>query len=151
MKIFIISYDKMLADAITDGLADVQYEVHYAEDSAIGLTIASKRKFDLIVLDWMLQKKDGLTVLVKLRQRKILVPVLMIIPDDSVIDIIRSLDSGANDCVKRPFEIYVLLARMKALIRRSKWDLCAEVSHDHVHFDPVTSIGSISSQLTVRR
>ena len=137
MKILILSNDKKLADAITDGLNEVQYGIHYSVDGEEGLEMALTRAFDLIVLDWMLQKGEGLTVLRKLRQRKIEVPVLMVTADDSVIGIIKSLDSGASDCVARPFEIYVLIARMKALIRRSKWDLCAEIRHDHSHLDTV--------------
>jgi DNA-binding response OmpR family regulator len=134
-----MSNDKKLADAITDGLAEVQYEIHYAVDGEDGLEIAGTRQFDMIVLDWMLNKKDGLTVLMKFRQQRIEVPILMVTADDSVIGIIKSLDSGANYCVTRPFEIYMLVARMKTLIRRSKWDLCAEISHDHSRFDTVIS------------
>jgi DNA-binding response OmpR family regulator len=132
MKILVMSNDKTLADAITDGLAGVHYEIHYAVDGEYGLEIASTIQFDLIVLDWILHKNNGLTILMKLRRQRIEVPVLMVTADDSVIGLVKSLDSGANDCVARPFKIYVLIARMKALIRRSKWDLCAEISHDHL-------------------
>lgn len=59
----------------------------------------------------------------------------MVAPDDSVRDIVQSLDSVANDCVTSPFEVFVLIARIKALIRRSKWDLCAEISHYPSRFD----------------
>jgi DNA-binding response OmpR family regulator len=135
MKILIMHSDKMVANAISDGLTEAQYEVHYTADGEAGLDIAMKGQFDLIILDSMLQKRDGLTVLRKLRQYKNLVPVLMVTSDDSVMDLVKSLDSGANDCVTVPFDLYVLIARMKALIRRSKWDLCAEVGHDSILFD----------------
>jgi DNA-binding response OmpR family regulator len=134
MKILILHSDKKLAEAIIDGLGEAQYEVHYTADSEVGIGIALTRQFDLIVMEWMLHKSDGLIILKKLRQQKVWTPILIVTADNSVQDVVQSLDSGANDCVTEPFDIYVLLARMKALIRRSKWDLCAEVSHDHFHF-----------------
>jgi DNA-binding response OmpR family regulator len=106
--------------------------VHYVADGEEGLKIAMEAQFDLIVMDCTLSKKDGLSVLQELRGQKILTPVLMVTAENSVKNIVHSLDSGANDCVIKPFEIHVLVARMKALLRRSKWDLCAEVRHDHI-------------------
>ena len=134
MKILIMHSDRKLANAIIDELAEAQYEVYQATDGEEGLEIATERQFDLIVVDWMLRKRDGLTVLKELRYQKIWTPILMVTPDNSVRDIVKSLDYGANDCVITPFKIYVLIARMKALIRRSKWDLCAEICHDHSRY-----------------
>lgn len=139
MKIIILHSDNKLADAITNELGKAQYEVHYAADGEVGLKIALTRQFDLIVMEWMLPKSDGLTALKKLRQQKIWTPILIVTADNSVRDIVQSLDSGANDCVTAPFDIYVLIARMKALIRRSKWDLCAEIRHDHPRFESAES------------
>ena len=135
MKILILHSDIKLADAITDKLGAAQYEVHYAADGKLGLEIALTRQFDLIVLEWTLYKSDGLTALKEIRQQKIWTPILIVTADNSVRDIVQSLDSGANDCVTAPFDVYVLIARMKALIRRSKWDLCAEVRHDPPRFE----------------
>ena len=139
MKILILHHDKNLVDAITEELREPQYQVHYASDSETWFDITLARQFDLIVMEWMFHKIDGLTVLKKIRQLKIWTPVLIVTADDSVQDIVKSLDSGANDCVTTPFDMYVLIARMKALIRRSKWDLCAEVSHDTNCFGVLTS------------
>ena len=130
MNILVVDNDKMLADSITCELGHAL--VRYAADGEVGLEIATEKQFDLIVLDWALPKKDGLGVLKELREQKILTPILMLTSGDSVKNIVRSLDSGANDCVTKPFEMHVLLARMKALIRRSKWDLCAEIRHCHI-------------------
>jgi two-component system, OmpR family, response regulator len=145
MKILLLHSDRRLAAAIIDGLGKAQYEVHFVAESEAGLEIALTRQFDLIVMEWMFHKSGGLTILKKLRRQKIGNPVLIVTADNSVRDIVQSLDSGANDCVTEPFEIYVLIARMKALIRRSNWDLGAEVRHGHLRFavDQVTaSLGS---------
>jgi len=128
MKILIIDSDQDIADSIDCEFKKAHYEVHYAADGATGLTNALEEQFDLIVLDWTLPKKDGLSVLKKLRRKKNWTPVLMLTGEDSLTDVILSLDAGANSCVTVPFEVPVLLARMKALMRRSSWDREQELS-----------------------
>ncbi len=138
MKILVMDNDKQVADAISCELEEVL--VRYAADGEVGLKIAQERRFDLIVIDWALPKKDGLSVLKELRELKVMTPVLMLTAEDFVKAVVISLDSGANDCVTKPFEIHVLMARMKALIRRSKWDSCAEIRHAHIPLAPVISV-----------
>jgi DNA-binding response OmpR family regulator len=128
MKILIIDSDKEIADSIDCEFKKAHYEVHYAPDGAAGLKFALEDQFDLIVLDWTLPEKEGLSVLKKLRKKKNWTPILMLTAEDSLTDVILSLDSGANSCVTVPFEVPVLLARMKALIRRSIWDREQELS-----------------------
>jgi DNA-binding response OmpR family regulator len=128
MKILIIDSDQELADSIDCHFKKEHYQVHYAADGASGLRIALEDPFDLIVVDWTLPKRDGLSILKKLRKKKNWTPVLMLTAEDSLTDVIMSLDSGANSCLTAPFEIPVLLARMKALIRRSHWDREQELS-----------------------
>ena len=122
MKILIVDNDKKLLNSVKCEFKDARYEVHYAADGDEGLKFALEKHFDLIVLDWRLPQKDGLSVLKELREQKILTPILMLTVEDSVQDMVRSLDSGANSCVNEPFAIPVIIARMKALIRRSRWD-----------------------------
>ena len=135
MKVLIIDSDKELADLIDMEFKKAHYEVRYASDGEAGLKFAMENQFDLIVLDWTLPKKDGMGVLKKLRKRKNWTPILMLTAEDSITDVVQSLDSGANSCVTVPFELPVLLARMKALIRRSKWDRGVEPS-DALPFSP---------------
>jgi two-component system, OmpR family, manganese sensing response regulator len=122
MKILIVESDRGLAASLDCDSREAHYEVRYVPDSAAGLQVALQEEFDLIVLDWSLPEKDGLGVLKKLRRQQNWTPVLMLTAGGSLPDVIVSLDSGANSCVTVPCEIPVLLARMKALIRRSKWD-----------------------------
>jgi DNA-binding response OmpR family regulator len=128
VKILIIDSDQDIADSIDCEFKKAHYEVQYASDGATGLQNALEERFDLIVLDWTVPQKDGLNVLKKLRRKKNWTPVLMLTAEDALTDVILSLDSGANSCVTVPFEVPVLLARMKALVRRSSWDREQELS-----------------------
>ena len=123
--------------------------VHYAADGEIGLQLALDAKLDLIVLDCALPKKDGLSVLKTLRENKIPTPILMLAGEESVTDIVKSLDSGANDCITKPWDIKVLIARVKALIRRSKWDLCEEIRHDHIPHGSAAESPDVSVSCTI--
>ncbi|OGU11779.1 MAG: hypothetical protein A2075_09590 [Geobacteraceae bacterium GWC2_58_44] len=138
MRILLADSDRKLADSI-DGELE-QALVQYAADGEVGLKFALEKRFDLIVLDWALPVKDGLSVLKELREQKILTPVLMLTDEDSVKDAVQSLDCGANDCVAKPLGTHVLVARMNALIRRSKWDQSTEIRHAQIGPDPAVSI-----------
>ena len=130
VKILMVDGDRGLADSINCEFKEALCEVQYAPDGAAGLKSALENRYDLIVLDWTLPERDGLRVLKILRTRKNWTPVLMLTAEDCVSDVILSLDNGANSCVAIPFEIPVLLARMKALIRRSRWDRKEKLRHD---------------------
>jgi DNA-binding response OmpR family regulator len=138
MEILIVANDKHLAKAINHELETDQYEVSYAADGNSGLKIALKKQFDLIVLDCTLPKEDGLSVLKKLRKRGILIPILMLTADYFVENIVLEFSSGANACVPKSVDIHVLIARMKALLRRSKWDRGTVIKYAHILLDPVT-------------
>ena len=131
MRILIIDSDVRLTDAINREIEEAQYELRYEADSETGLQVALKKRFDLIILDWSLPKKPGLSILTNLRKRKNRTPVLMLVAENSVRDVVLSLDSGANTCMPRPFIIPVLIARMKAVIRRYKWDRSTEIYRYH--------------------
>jgi len=151
--ILIVSGDKKLACTISRELGDAQYEVHYETDGEKGLRIALEKQFDLIVLDWTLPKKSGLTVLKELREHKNLAQILMLTAEDSVREVILSLDSGANACEVKTSGIQVLKGRVKALIRRRQWDRGAEILSAHIHLDPVTHKvwrGRIEIELTAK-
>jgi DNA-binding response OmpR family regulator len=128
MKILIINSYQGLADCMNRGFGEAACEVLYATDDASGLSAAMENRFDLIVLDWTLPGKGGLGVLKKLRNLGNWTPVLMLTAEESVKDVVMSLDCGANTCVTVPFETPVLLARMKAVLRRSSWDRGGELS-----------------------
>jgi DNA-binding response OmpR family regulator len=86
----------------------------------------------------MLPKKDGLSVLKDLRERKNVTPILMLTAKDSVEDIVAGLDSGSDDYLTKPFAFAELLARVRALMRRSELDRGAEIRFADLRLDPVT-------------
>lgn len=120
MRILIIEDEKKVADFIKRGLKEEGYSVDVAFDGEEGHFQASSSEYDAIILDLMLPKIDGISLCKKLRVDKISVPVLMLTAKDSVKDKVTGLDSGANDYLTKPFSFEELLARIRALLRKSE-------------------------------
>lgn len=118
MKILLVEDDLRIAKAIREALTDKFYVVEVAEDGQSGLDFAETNSFDLIILDLMLPKLDGLDVCRQLRQQKISTPILMLTAKDTSNDKVIGLDVGADDYVLKPFDLPELLARVRALLRR---------------------------------
>jgi heavy metal response regulator len=138
MRILVVEDEKKVSSFIKRGLEEEKYEVETAFDGEDGLKLATEKQFDLIILDWMLPKKDGLTMVKEIRENKIVIPVLMLTAKDSLDDIIAGLDSGSDDYVTKPFAFAELLARVRALLRRSEMDKGAELRFADLRLDPVT-------------
>jgi DNA-binding response OmpR family regulator len=138
MRILVIEDEKKIASFIKRGLEEEKYEVHTAADGEEGLKLALEKTFDLIVLDWMLPKKDGLSLLKDLRGKKITTPVLMLTAKDSVEDIVAGLDSGSDDYLTKPFAFPELLARVRALGRRGGQEKGAQITFADMRIDPVS-------------
>ena len=138
MRILVIEDEKKIANFIKRGLEEERYEVLTAADGDEGLKLAQEKKFDLIVLDWMLPKMDGLSLLKELRGKKITTPVLMLTAKDSVEDIVAGLDSGSDDYLTKPFAFPELLARVGALGRRGEQERGAQLTFADIRLDPVT-------------
>lgn len=137
MKILIVEDEKKVASFIKRGLEDDSYQVTLSYDGADGLKRASSGEFDLIILDCMLPKKDGLTVLHELRAAGNQVPVLMLTAKAETADVVSGLDAGADDYLVKPFAFAELQARVRALIRRSEQDRGAEIRFADLRLDPV--------------
>lgn len=118
MRLLIIEDDALLLRSLAAGLREENYAVDTAEDGAEGLAKAVATDYDCILLDGMLPAFDGWELLRRLRPLKT-TPVLMLTARDAVPDRIRGLDSGADDYLTKPFDSEELLARIRALIRRS--------------------------------
>ena len=138
MRILIVEDEKKIANFIKRGLEEEQHVVQTAADGEVGLRLALEKMFDLIVLDWMLPKMDGLSLLKDLRGKKIMTPVLMLTAKDTVEDIVAGLDSGSDDYLTKPFAFPELLARVRALVRRSEQERGAQISFGDLRLDPVT-------------
>ncbi len=118
MKVIIVEDEKKMASFIERGLKEEGYEVEVAEDGERGWECINQKSYDLIILDWMLPKMDGIEVCQKIRQTKNKTPILILTAKDSVEDKIQGLDQGADDYLTKPFSFEELLARMRALLRR---------------------------------
>ena len=120
MKILLIEDEKKVANFVRSGLKSEGFTVDLAGDGEEGLFLARDGDFDLIVLDILLPKLDGITLCKKLRAEGKTVPIIMLTAKDSVEDRVRGLDAGADDYLTKPFSFAELLARARALTRRHK-------------------------------
>ena len=127
MRLLIIEDDALLLRSLAAGLREENYAVDTAEDGEDGLAKASATDYDCIILDGMLPVFDGWELLHRLRPIKA-TPVLMLTARDAVPDRIRGLDAGADDYLTKPFDSEELLARIRALIRRSSGQASAVIS-----------------------
>ena len=138
MKVLVVEDEKKVASFIKRGLEEEKYEVDTAFDGEEGLTKALASSYEVIVLDVMLPKMDGVAVIKEMRARKNRTPVLMLTAKDSVDDIVAGLDSGSDDYLTKPFAFAELLARIRALMRRSEQERGAEIHFAELRLDPVS-------------
>lgn len=118
MQILVIEDEKRLAEALQQLLSEKKYMVDLAFDGMDGLSMALSGIYDVIVLDVMLPKMNGLQVVGELRKAKVETPVLMLTAKDQVNDKVAGLDAGADDYMTKPFAPIELFARINALTRR---------------------------------
>ncbi len=120
MKILIVEDERHLGNILKKGLQDHSFSVDLAVDGEEGLYMAETYPYDAILLDLMLPKVDGLTILTTIRSKKIETPVIVLTARGEVDDKIQGLDVGADDYISKPFNFSELLARLRAVLRRSK-------------------------------
>jgi DNA-binding response OmpR family regulator len=118
MRVLIVEDEKDMAEVLKEGLEEENYFVSLAFDGLSGLEVARSCEFDVIVLDVMLPKLDGFEVARRLRNKGNRTPILMLTARDTVPDVVRGLDLGADDYLTKPFSFAVLLARLRAASRR---------------------------------
>jgi DNA-binding response OmpR family regulator len=118
MRILVVEDSRHLAGIIKRGLLEEGYAVDNAYDGEEARYMAETTPFDLVILDVMLPRKDGVTVCRELRAKNVNTPILMLTAKDSVEDKVTGLDSGADDYQVKPFAFSELLARVRALLRR---------------------------------
>ena len=119
MRILVIEDDRKIASFIVKGLKQNGFAVDHADNGEDGLHLALSAPYDTAVIDIMLPKLDGLSVVQELRRQKINLPVLILSAKASVDDRIKGLQTGGDDYLVKPFAFSELLARVQALIRRS--------------------------------
>jgi DNA-binding response OmpR family regulator len=120
MRILVIEDEDQLAELIKRGLEEEGYAVDIASTGETGEELADSIPYDLIVLDIILPKRNGLEVCIDLRTKKIKAPVLMLTAKDTIEDKVKGLDTGADDYMVKPFVFEELYARVRALLRREE-------------------------------
>ncbi|HTR82800.1 MAG TPA: response regulator transcription factor [Bacteroidota bacterium] len=138
MKILVVEDEKKVSAIIKKGLEEDNFSVDLAFDGEKGKELAIEHAFDLIILDILMPKKDGLTLLKELRMKRISAPVLMITAKGSVEDKVKGLDSGADDYLVKPFAIAELLARVRSLLRRGGSEKTTSLTVGDLHLDLVS-------------
>lgn len=118
MRVLVVEDYSPIRLAVRDGLAEQGYAVDVASNGEDGLWLAEQNPYDVIVLDVMLPKVDGIEIVKRLRGKGSQVGVLMLTARDTVADRVTGLDSGADDYLVKPFELSELFARVRALVRR---------------------------------
>lgn len=135
MKILLVEDEKSLAETLKEGLEENSFVVELAFDGEEGLYMAETYEYDAVVLDIMLPVIDGITVLDRLRKKKVNMPVLLLTARGGLEDRIKGLNLGADDYISKPFEFSELLARLKAVIRRYKGSASSVIMIDDLIID----------------
>ncbi len=138
MRILLVEDEKRVASFIVRGLKEEHYAVDTADEAEKGLFMAGVNPYDLIILDVMLPGMDGLTLCRELRNKKQTVPILMLTARGSVKDKVQGLNAGADDYLAKPFEFEELLARVKALLRRNRFEKSTQILVGDLRLDQIT-------------
>ena len=153
MRLLLVEDDPMIGEALLDALRAEHYAVDWVRDGVMADAALRSESYDLVLLDLGLPRCGGLDVLRALRERRATVPVLVATARDAIGDRIAGLDAGADDYVVKPFDVDELLARIRALIRRSAGRAEPVFSHKGVTLNPATreaAVGNVPVALSAR-
>lgn len=121
MKILLVDDETELTEPLSHVLSQEGYQVEIADNGTDGLNLAQQNIYDLMILDWMLPYQSGVEICKKIRSQGNLTPVLILTAKDTIDDRVLGLDAGADDYIVKPFQLRELLARVRALLRRSPY------------------------------
>ncbi len=153
MKLLIIEDEKKVAKFIEQGLREEHYDSELAFDGEEGLERAITGEFDGIILDLMMPKRDGISLLRELRARGITTPVLILTAKGTIQDKITGLDSGADDYLAKPFHFEELTARIRSMLRRSSVEKSTQLKVGDLVLDSISrkaKRGTNEIELTTR-
>ncbi len=137
MRILLVEDERRLSNVVKKGLAEEGFAVDTAYDGEEGQYLAESENYDLIILDIMLPKIDGLTICKELRRKNIKIPILMLTAKTTLEDKVAGLDSGADDYLAKPFAFLELRSRIHALIRRSQQEPSPLLTIADLVLDPI--------------
>jgi heavy metal response regulator len=135
MRILVVEDEQKILKFIQRGLKEEDYSIDVTGDGEEGYFLAGTNEYDLIILDIMLPKMDGLTICRKLRREGNNTPIIMLTAKDTVKDKVKGLDSGANDYLPKPFAFEELLARVRALLRKSSGNITTQLKAGDLTID----------------
>ncbi len=138
MRVLVVEDERRLAGIIRRGLIEEGYAVDVVYDGEEAQYMAETTTYDIIILDIMLPKKDGIAVCKDLRVKKVNTPILILTARDSVEDRVKGLDSGADDYLIKPFAFSELLARIRALLRRESLSKTPKIQVGDLVLDTLT-------------
>jgi DNA-binding response OmpR family regulator len=137
MRLLVVEDDKKVGAFLKRGLVEENYAVDICLNGHDALHMIQTSSYDVIILDIMLPGKDGFTVCREIRERGILTPILMLTAKDTKEDIVAGLSEGADDYLTKPFSFEELLARIRALLRRSQEYKATTLTAADLELDPV--------------
>jgi two-component system, OmpR family, response regulator QseB len=149
MKILIVEDDDRIAKPLAEDLRHQYHVVEIARDGVEGWEYAQQREYDLILLDLMLPKLDGISLCKRLRQAKFNALILMLTAKDTTSDKVIGLDAGADDYLVKPFELEELAARMRALSRRSAETKPPVLTYGKLQLDPASNEVKYDGQILI--
>ena len=138
MRILVIEDEKKIADFIRRGLKEEGYATDVAYDGENGYFLAKTNDYDLILLDLMLPKIDGVTVCKRLKEERVASPIIMLTAKDTTREKVAGLDSGADDYLTKPFAFEELLARIRAVLRKRESKELTKLKVDDLELDLIT-------------
>jgi DNA-binding response OmpR family regulator len=136
--ILVVEDEPVMREALRQGLEEENHTVALASDGLEGIHAAETCDFDAVVLDVMMPGMDGIELVRRLRSAGRITPVLMLTARDAAADVVRGLDAGADDYLTKPFSFEVLLARLRAVIRRSSQPPSTTLAVDDLFLDPAS-------------
>lgn len=138
MRVLVVEDDAELAAILRRALEEETHAVDVASEGETGRHLALSEEYDIVILDLMLPKVDGISICAAMRSRGLLTPIIMLTARDGVDDRILGLDAGADDYVVKPFSMGELLARVRALLRRSRRHASSTLEVGELTLDPAT-------------
>ena len=139
--------DELIGSALFEALVAHHYTVDVAADGQAGLELATTFDYDLILLDWLIPKLDGISLCRQLRSNEYQKPILLLTAKDSNTDIVQGLDAGADDYIVKPYDLSELMARIRALLRRGNSPVTSVLTWGDLCLNPVSGEVTCGEQL----
>lgn len=149
MRILLVEDDKMIAEAVLNGLKTARYAVDWVNNGNTAEQALNSQQYDLVLLDLGLPGQDGLQVLKHLRQEKNNTPVLIVTARDDLDSRLAGLDGGADDYIIKPFDLSELLARIRAVLRRQSGQSTPLLSNGAITLNPTNYQVTLADQPTL--